>query len=158
MSDQQFVHRRRSVDPINVGQTKDAPLSMTVPAQYVSEATVARNRRVPRSQELLDAIAKIDADPSALASREIMDWVREQYKERGGGEVLGLFARCHLGPPFVDHVMSLTGYICEHFRREDPVPKAYEAVRNLAANPAYDYIEVYDDGEIVPVRSDGRAF
>lgn len=157
MADEFIARRRVVVNSSDVAVSADVPESTTVAPQFLSKATIDRNRHTPRSQELLDAIARIDTETNALAAQEIMEWVRSQYEERGGGEILGLFSKCYLGAPFVDHVMTLTGLICEHYRWEDTVPGAYVLARNLAANPAYEYVEVYSDGALVPVRSDGKA-
>jgi hypothetical protein len=151
------ITRRRVVVTSEPSVAMDRPESTTVQPEFLSKATVARNRQKPRSQELLDAIARIDTEPNALAAQQIMEWVRAHYEERAGGEILGLFSKCYLGPPYVDHIMNVTGFICEHFRVEDTVPGAYSLARNLAANDAYEYIEVYSDGALVPVRSDGKA-
>lgn len=156
-------HRRvvqlGTADPVQLDAPSrlDVPASATVPRDAVAEQLERRNRAKPRSRELLDAIARLDTEPDALARQQIMEWIRKEYDERGGGELLGLFSRCYLGAPYVDHAMTVAGYICEHYRRGDPVPALYNGARSLAANPAYEYVEIYGDGGVVPIRGNGTV-
>ena len=73
------------------------------------------------------------------------------------GLLLGLFARCHLGPPYVDHRLTVVGHILEHYRPTDIVPPPFDAARTLAQSPVYEYVEVYSDGDIIPVLADGSV-
>jgi len=68
-----------------------------------------------------------------------------------------LFSRCYLGRPFIDHRLDLSFNIVDHYKSGEAVPPPYDAARALAANEAYAYIEVYADGELVPVREDGTV-
>lgn len=126
-------------------------------APYVSEAYVIGNRKKPRSKALLAAIQALDTTTDAAARSEILNQIAADYAERNGGLLLGLFSRCHLGPPFVDHRLSLSETILEHYRREDLVPEPFSGARSLAQSAMYIYIEVYSDGKIVPVRPDGTC-
>ena len=45
--------------------------------------------------------------------------------------------------------------IIEHFRPGDTVPAIYAAARPLAVSEAYAMIEIYSDGQVVPIRHDG---
>lgn len=116
-----------------------------------------RNLRVPRQGELIDAVLRIDTttDPAALG--DFMEWIREQYAVRQGGTLVGLFGRCYLGSPYVDHQMTLSGSILEHFTPSDDPPPLFVPARGLARTNAYCFIEVYDDGLIVPIRRDGTT-
>ena len=105
----------------------------------------------------MQAISSLDTHPSADAVAKIMDWIRDDYDARGGGALMGLLGRCYLGPPYVDHIMTTSGEICEHFTPADTVPLPYGAARSLAASPAYLFVEVYTDGAVVPIRPDGSA-
>jgi hypothetical protein len=124
---------------------------------YVSQAYVIGNRKKPRSKALLQAIQSLDTttDPSTI--RDLLDQIAADYAERNGGLILGLFSKCHLGPPFVDHRLSLGEVILEHYRREDLVPDPFSNARSLAQSAMYLYIEIYSDGQIVPVRPDGTC-
>ena len=86
-----------------------------------------------------------------------MDWIQQVFDDRGAGQLLGLFAKCYLGHPYVDHRLSLDGSIAEHYRAGDDVPPAFLPCRGLARAAAYAYIEVYADGQVVPIRLDGNA-
>jgi hypothetical protein len=153
VSDFEGLIRRTSS---GLGSRQDAPQSATVSRDALADAATLKKRAAVRSTELLAAIARLDAEPSRLASEQILEWIREHYAERGGGHLLGLFGRCYLGPPYVDHVMTVTGQICEHFTAADTVPPMYGPARSLASNPAYEFVEVYSDGVTIPVRTDGR--
>lgn len=114
-----------------------------------------RNRAAVRSSELMQAIAALDTQASAVASAEVMEWIQQAYDERRGGRLLGLFGMCYLGVPYVDHIMTVQGMICEHFAAADSVPAPYAQARGLAQSPSYAFIEIYSDGSVVPVRPDG---
>lgn len=114
-----------------------------------------RNRASIRSTDLLQAIAALDTQASAVANAEVMDWIREAYDERRGGRLVGLFGKCYLGAPYVDHIMTVEGLICQHFAGTESVPAPYAQARGLAQSPSYVFIEIYTDGAVVPVRADG---
>ncbi|HOF63765.1 MAG TPA: hypothetical protein PLL54_05615 [Dermatophilaceae bacterium] len=114
-----------------------------------------RNLRVPRSRDLVDAVLRIDTTTDPAAMRDLMEWIREQYAARQGGTLVGLFGRCYLGTPYVDHHMTMSGSILEHFTPSDDPPPLFVPARGLARSDAYCFIEVYDDGLIVPIRRDG---
>lgn len=144
-----------------VASTSEATAAQTVPGQrvdsYVSEAYVTGNRKKPRSKALLEAVKCLDATSDSTAARDVLDQITKEYADRNGGLLLGLFGKCYLGHPFVDHRMSLGETILEHYRREDLVPEPFSKARNLAQSAMYVFIEVYSDGQIVPVRPDGTC-
>jgi hypothetical protein len=115
------------------------------------------NRVKPRSAELVTAVAKLDTTVDVSARQAIMDWIRQEYDARQGGALIGLFAKCYLGPPFVDHKLSLLQTILEHFAPNDDPGHPYNQARGLVRSGAYAYIEVYSDGAVVPVRPDGTS-
>lgn len=123
---------------------------------YLSASVIAKNRGASRSAELLAAVASLDTTPDRGAVESILGWVRDAYDARGGGIPVGLFSRCYLGAPYVDHLLSLGGFICDHYAASDAPPPVFAGARSLAANAAYAYVEVYSDGTVVPVRPDGR--
>jgi hypothetical protein len=119
--------------------------------------TVDRNRRTVRSQELVAAVQALDTttDPQLLDA--VKQWIREEYDNRQGGQLVGLFSRCYLGHPYVDHRLDLSGgLILEHFTAADDPPPPFLPARPFARSDAYIYVEVYSDGAVVPVRADGR--
>ena len=107
------------------------------------------------SASIARALQRLDVEPDPVARRQIMEWIEEHYASREGGVLLGLMARCHLGAPYVDHALTITGFILEHYAPADQVAPGFAVARRLAANAAYEYIEVYSDGAVVPVRTDG---
>ena len=145
-------HRRRLVQP---DQTSTTPPQTT--EAYVSTSYVVRNRRATRSAELVEAVQRLDLTTDPTARAEIMAWINQAYQDRQGGDLIGLFARCHLGPPYIDHRMTLAGSIIEHYTPIDRVPPPFDGARPLARSNAYAYIEIYSDGQVVPVRQDGTS-
>ena len=132
----------------------------TVPAQTLQRPPSAlerRRRREPRSGELLQAVRNLDLTQDAAYRAELTEWIDNAYTERMGGVLLGLFARCHLGPPYVDHRLTVVGHILEHYRPTDIVPPPFDAARTLVQSPVYEYVEVYSDGDIIPVLADGSV-
>ena len=144
-------------------QVGPQPVSLapdTVPAQTLQRPPSAlerRRRREPRSGELLQAVRNLDLTQDAAYRAELTEWIDNAYTERMGGVLLGLFARCHLGPPYVDHRLTVVGHILEHYRPTDIVPPPFDAARTLAQSPVYEYVEVYSDGDIIPVLADGSV-
>lgn len=114
-----------------------------------------RNRGLPRSRELLDALSKLDVTTDDRSRQAVLKFVGDLYSEAGGGVPIGLFAKCWLGTPYLDHIVDLGGSIVRHFKHNETVPSVYAAARPLARNDAYAFIEVYSDGTVIPVRSDG---
>jgi hypothetical protein len=115
------------------------------------------NRAKARSSELLASVARLDATVDAAARAQIVEWVRQEYDSRQGGMLIGLFAKCYLGPPYVDHKLSLTQAILQHYAPGEDPGFPYSNARGLVRSAAYAYIEIYSDGAIVPVRTDGSS-
>lgn len=139
----------RSLEPITLhsGPTK----------QTRQDRLAAASRRFRRPAELLQLVRKIDlyTDPAGLQAA--IDWIKQQYTVHDIDILLGLFSRCYLGPPYVDHRLTITNAILEHYEPKDRVPAPFSAARELAANQNYDYIEVYADGRLIPVYPDGTT-
>jgi len=136
-----------SVVPYNLEEPRER--------EPVASSYELRNRRRPRQQELLDAIAAIDARTDPAERKKLIKWIEDAYADRGGGVLLGLFGRCYLGDPYLDHRMSPSADILEHFKGSETPPLEYAAARPLARSPHYLFIEVYSDGQMVPIRPDG---
>lgn len=151
-----FKSKRRvisnSVPSAAIANVQQAP---GVVAGFVSATELSRRRQQVRDSELLQAVKRLDTEPSREAQMEIMEWLQKEYDERGGGPLIGLFSRCYLGPPYVDHMLNLLGQICEHYSSSESPEGPYVGARALARNPAYAYVEVYADGVVIPVRTDG---
>lgn len=141
-----LINRSRS----RSGIPSQAVRAAQAPANLFDQRT--RSRRRPA--ELLDAIQQLDVTTDDAARRELLKFVGELY-EQFGGTPLGLFAKCWLGAPYLDHIVSLGGSIVRHFKETETVPEAYAPARPLARNSAYRFIEVHSDGSVIPIRTNG---
>jgi hypothetical protein len=115
------------------------------------------NRLQPRRADLVQVLTQVDASVDQVAQAKIMEWVREAYEERRGGVVIGMFAKCYLGPPFVDHKLDLFGSILQHFSPSEDPGHPYSQARGLVRSGSYAFVEIYSDGKIVPILPDGTA-
>nr|WP_313777370.1 hypothetical protein [Mycobacterium sp.] len=115
------------------------------------------NRLKPRRAELLQVLTQVDASVDQVAQVQIMQWIREEYEARQGGQVIGMFGKCYLGPPFVDHKLDLFGSILQHYSPADDPGYPYSQARGLVRSGSYAFIEIYSDGKIVPILPDGTA-
>ncbi|XVU23521.1 hypothetical protein ACQPZJ_40700 [Actinoplanes sp. CA-054009] len=113
--------------------------------------------RAPRHAALFEAVHRLDAGLDPAARAQLSEWVRAEYESRFGAVPLGLFALCHLGPPYVDHRLDLWQSIVEHFAPADVVPAPFDQARMLVRTGAYDFVEVYSGGELRPVFKDGSV-
>ena len=111
----------------------------------------------PRHSGLFQAMQRLDAQVDQAARRELADWINDQYATDYGDVPLGFVARCHLGPPYVDHRLDLLHAIAEHYQPSDAVPAPFDRARMLARLASYEFIEVYASGLLVPVRVDGSV-
>lgn len=110
-----------------------------------------------RHSGILQAVQRLDAQIDEAARRELAAWITDQYATEYGDVPLGFFARCHLGPPYVDHRIDLLRSIVEHYAPGDAVPAPFDRARMLARLGSYEFIEVYGSGTLVPVRVDGTV-
>lgn len=141
---------------VRVGiQDSVAPRGRVQPLDVAASRDLQRRRGIARSSELVKLIEEIDvtSDPQAIAA--IMDHISQDYEDRNGGQLLGLFGRCFLGDPFIDHHIDLSGSIIQHFSRVQAPPGPFASARPYVRNSAYVFVEVYSDGAVVPVRADG---
>ncbi|GAA2959970.1 hypothetical protein [Microbacterium schleiferi] len=127
----------------------------TLPARSIATDAQLIARRSMRSADIVASMKILDSAPNELAAQEIAEWLNGEFESRGGGALLGLFGHCYLGHPYADHLMTLDGSIIRHFTHAEPVPSGFEPARSLAVTDAYAYIEIYADGQIIPVRPDG---
>lgn len=125
--------------------------------QSAADSLMMRKRNVRRSADLVRAITQVDVTTDPAAQRELMEWIEGAYADRGGGVLIGLFSHCYLGHPYVDHRLDISGRIITHFTASDTVPPGFDLARPLARSTAYAFIEVYGDGQVVPVRNDGTS-
>ncbi len=143
---------------VQTNQQQDSHHSSSERSTDVAAAqTLDRLRRVIRSEDLVRAVQSLDTTTDPQMLQAIMEWINEEYESRQVGRLVGLFGKCYLGDPYVDHRFDLTGgLILEHFARSEDPPPPYRPARPFARSDAYVYIEVYDDGAVVPIRADGR--
>lgn len=148
-------HRRRMLGDRDL--TRSAVPTQRVASQTAQLTNAQRMaRKAKRSADLLRALQQLDTAPSPQAQQEIVDWLQQVYEARGGGPLIGLFGHCYLGHPYVDHAFDLSGgAIREHYAADAPVPAIYAGARPFARSDAYRYIEIYADGQIIPIRPDG---
>lgn len=149
-----MLERRRLITPTTAGVQSPSQLAS---AKVSLSQHGRQQRRLRRPHELLEAVARLDSCADEAIRRELLEWVQKVYDERGGGQLVGLFSRCYLGHPYVDHRLSLDGAIAEHYAASDAVPEVFLPCRGLARSEAYAYIEVYGDGQVIPIRHDGNA-
>ncbi len=115
------------------------------------------DRRSPRPAQLLAAVRALDGSTQTTGQAAITAWIREQYEARPGRAPTGLLARCALGHPYVDHTLDLTGDVLQHHCAADAPGGLYRRAGALIGNGVYAFVEVYPDGGIVAVRSDGSC-
>jgi hypothetical protein len=115
------------------------------------------NLQKARHSGLFEAIHRLDAQIDEASRRELAAWITDQYTRDYGDIPLGFLARCYLGPPYVDHRLDLLQSIAEHFTPDSVVPAPFDRARGLARSDAYEFIEVYASGTLVPVRADGSV-
>ncbi|MFJ9027688.1 hypothetical protein ACIRQP_04045 [Streptomyces sp. NPDC102274] len=134
-----------------------APGRSTAPAPPAGSPALSRDRYQDRTRELMDSVRRLDAGLNEAAVRELSGWIREQYATSYGDVPVGFVAVCRLGPPFVDHRLSLFHTIIDHFAPGDPMPEPFAAARMLVRSRAYEYVEVYAGGTVLPVLDDGSV-
>ncbi|MFI9239196.1 hypothetical protein [Streptomyces sp. NPDC053079] len=147
---------RRVVRPAfgAAGPKSPATARTTAPA---AAPRPARERYGPRGQGLRDAVRRLDARLDAAAFRELTGRIRDEYADAFGDVPIGFVAQCHLGPPYVDHRLSLLHEIIDHFAPGQPMPDPFSGARMLVRTGHYAYVEVYASGTLLPVLEDGTV-
>ena len=125
--------------------------------QAAAPSPLTRDVRRPRHAGILEAVHRLDAEISQAARGELAGWIRDQYHTEIGDIPLGFVAKCHLGPPYVDHILDLFDNIVDHYAPADPMPEPFAKARMLVRTNAYAYVEIYGSGEIRPVYPDGTV-
>ncbi|MGW4427499.1 hypothetical protein [Streptomyces tendae] len=120
-------------------------------------APLRRERLAPRPQGLRDAVGRLDAGLDEHGRGQLAQWIGEEYRANYGEVPLGFFARCYLGPPYVDHQLNLFQVIIRHFAPSDPVPEPFSGARMLVRSGGYAFVEVYSGGLLLPVLDDGTV-
>lgn len=116
--------------------------------------TVSTKRR---HAGLFEAIGRLDARMDTASRAELAAWIAEQYRTDYEAVPLGFVAVCLLGPPFVDHRLDLAGTIVEHYAPHDVMPGPFEPARSLARSGSCAFVEVFANGELLPIAHDGSV-
>ncbi|WP_120004382.1 hypothetical protein [Nesterenkonia muleiensis] len=140
---------------VDAQQSVDAPLTGNR-VQGTAARYAVNNRKYVRSQDLVQVVQQLDVSNDPQWTQAVMQWVRDYYDAQGGGTIIGLFSTCYLGSPYLDHKMDLLGNIIEHYPSHETPPRPFSSARTLARSAAYEFIEIYDDGTVTPVRADGQ--
>jgi hypothetical protein len=150
--------QRRVIGAQGPGQSRRAAeqglkgLSTSVPR--LGSRAFRRNR----AEALTNSVARLDAAMDEQTRQQLAEWIAGEYAHEYGGAIpLGFLATCYLGPPYVDHRLSLLETIVEHYGPSDHVPAPFSEARSLVRGGAYLYVEIYSDGQLVPVRPDGTV-
>ena len=147
----EFARRRRvemSTDQRS-GTTSGTGRQLSKPDQ--------RRLRKPRHAGLFEAVHRCDAGLDAATRAQLAGWIRAEYESEFGDVPVGMFALCHLGPPYIDHRLDLWQSIVEHYAPADVVPEPFAQARMLVRTGAYEFVEVYASGELRPVLKDGSV-
>ncbi len=131
-----------------------------VASQRIQSATTptlfeAENRKLTRDPQLIAAVRNLDLTSDETYKHQLTAWLNEVYKEMMVGQLVALFSKCYLGSPYVDHQLDLLGNIVEHYQAGQSLPAHFAGARGLARSDSYAYIEIYSDGQIIPIREDG---
>lgn len=147
---------RRRTREVFLGAREAVLESHTVEHVTVSPYQLSRRHTV-RSAEVLETVARLDSATDPQLRSQLAAWLEQVYVDRGGGVLIGFFGTCYLGGDYVDHRLLLTGAIAEHFTRSQEPPPPWRTGRPLIRSGAYAFLEVYDDGVVIPVRPDGSS-
>ncbi|MFD5316847.1 hypothetical protein [Streptomyces sp. NPDC127098] len=102
-------------------------------------------------------VRRLDAGVDDAARAGLVAALCEEYATAHGSVPLGFVAVCRLGPPYVDHTLNLLGSIVRHYGPTEPMPAPFESARMLVRTGAYAWVEVFDDGLLLPVHEDGQV-
>jgi hypothetical protein len=133
------------------------PRAAATGREQQSSRPAQRQLRKPRHAGIFEAVHRLDAGLDPIARARLAEWIRAEYESEFGDVPLGMFALCHLGPPYIDHRLDLWQSIVEHYAPADAVPEPFNQARMLVRTGAYDFVEVYSSGELRPVRTDGSV-
>ena len=118
-------------------------------SRQMSKTELDRLLRKPRSKEYMEAIRKLDIGSHVLGDAqrdEIIRILQEEFPEvQLGGILVGIVAKCYIGPEYDVHSINMSGGIIHHFQKNESMPPELAKARALAARGTYEFIEVYHD-------------
>ena len=140
-------------------QTARSNLRDASVTQGAATGSLARQvlRKKQRHSGLLEAVLRLDTEMDAASRQELADWITEQYRTEFDAVPLGFVSQCYLGSPYVDHRLDLIGSIVQHYSASQQMPPLFESARMLARTGRYEFVEVYLNGELKAVSSDGST-
>lgn len=115
----------------------------------ISDVDAQRLLRKQRSKEYMDAMTRLDAGlhlDSESFVQEAMATIENEmpFISAISDSFVGLIAKCYLGEDFEVHIVDFITRELTHFRKGEPMPEKMERCRNIAQNPNYELIEVYE--------------
>ncbi len=115
----------------------------------MSKLEMDRLLRKPRSKEYMEAMRKLDIGSHVhndAQKEEILNILRNEFPEiQLSGILLGILAKCYIGPEYDVHSIDMMGGIIHHYRHGEAMDPALVRARALAARGIYEFIEVYND-------------
>lgn len=113
-----------------------------------------------RSSTYLDFVKDLDLGRRTLTSSEIENLKNKIAEEIGdkfmADQLLGLLAKCRLGPEYHVHSLNFAGSIIKHYKIGENVDAEFMAAIPHALQSIYEFIEVYKE-RLVCVYPDGRT-
>lgn len=118
-------------------------------AHTMSKPEMDRLLRKPRSAAYMDAMRKLDIGSHTHHDElkdEIIRIIRDEFPEvQLEGILIGVIAKCYIGPEYDVHSIGLDGGIIHHYKKDEPMNPELARARGLAARGTYEFIEVYHD-------------
>lgn len=115
----------------------------------MSKSEMDRLLRKPRSKAYMEAMRKLDIGSHTINKAqqdEIIQILQEEFPEiQLEGILIGIIAKCYIGPEYDVHTLSLAGGIIHHFHKGESMDPDLARARALAARGTYEFIEVYHD-------------
>ena len=123
---------------------------------FVSDTDIYKKR----SKHYMDVIKSLDHD-NLTTTKGMTELIETITNEFGLATVdrlpIGIVSKCFLGDSYEVHTLNLIdNHIIKHFKKNEPMPAAFEKARNLAIHNAYAMVEIYKD-KMVLIREDGSA-
>lgn len=123
----------------------------------LTEAELNSRLREKRSNRYMEALRTLDAGHLAVDSVEYNELIAVIHEELPDPDsILGIVAKCYLGPPYEVHTLDLAGGIIEHYPPYQSLPPSLERARSLARHDGYAFVEVYNS-KMVAIAHDGTA-